>query len=74
MQALAVPERLICLFRRNVSHEVIDARQALARQNQRISHAAAFTQARLDLRRLDPIAVQIDLIVDPPAELDAPVG
>ena len=31
-------------------------------------------QRRLDLPRLDAHAVQLDLLVDPPQELDRPVG
>ena len=44
------------------------------RDDRRLLHCRMPLQRRLDLPRLDPKATDLDLLVDAPEELDAPVG
>jgi hypothetical protein len=65
---------LISPFRRHVGDQLLRAGLVVAREQDRIPHAAMLPQHCLDLPQLDPVAVDLDLMIDPAAELEVPIG
>ena len=57
-----------------VGHQALAARAVLARQHHGLPHRRVLQQRRLDLAQLDAEAADLDLVVQPPQELQVAVG
>ena len=73
VRRLPTPQCLVRPLRHDVRHQLLAARRVVVRPNDGVAHAALRTQRALDLAQLDPVAVQLDLVVDAAAKLEAPV-
>ena len=73
VRRLPSPQRLVRPLGHDVRDQLLAARGIVVRPDDGVAHPALGLQRAFDLPELDPIAVQLDLVVDPTAELDAPV-
>ena len=73
VRRLPSPQRLVRPLGHDVRDQLLAARGIVVRPDHAVAHPALGPQRAFDLPELDPIAVQLDLVVDPTAELDAPV-
>src|SRR5207248_411026 len=73
VRRLPAPQRLVRAPGHDVRRQLLAARGVVVRPHDGVAHAALRTQRAFDLAQLDPVAVQLDLVVDATAELDAAV-
>ncbi len=73
IERLVPPKWLTRALWNYISDQLLATRPILSRQDQRLSHAALLSQSSLDFAKFNPVAMNLDLIVNPAAELDISV-
>ena len=73
MERFAIPQSLSRPLRHDVPDQSLPAGLVFGQPHHGVPDAAVLAQHPLDFTELDPVAVQLHLIVDPTAELDHPV-
>ena len=73
VRRLPSPQRLVRPLGHDVRDQVLATGRVVERPDHGIAHTTLRPQRAFDLPELDPVAVQLDLVVDPTAELEAPV-
>src|SRR4029077_9359113 len=74
VEPLPRPQWLIRLLRHHVRGQALATRPVLTQPNDRVPNPGVLAQHALDFAELDAVAVQLDLVVQPSAELDSAVG
>ena len=73
MERLAAPQWLRRPFRHHVCDQLLTAGLLFAREHHGVPHTALRAERPFDFTGLDPVAVDLDLVVNPAAKLDIPV-
>jgi hypothetical protein len=74
MERFPVPQRLTRPFRDDVPDQALAAGLVFQEPHHGVPDAPVLAQHPFDLTELDPVTVQLDLVIDPTAELDRPIG